>query len=167
MKIVKKILTFVFLTIIFQGKAQINVDTVRIEDAGKISIEMDPEIAKFINNKENTSCAVVRTTTKPTTTTTRPRNNPSDPCAGKTQMPGYKIQVYYSKNRAQADRVKREFEANFPSFSTEIVYMSPDYRVLVGDYFTKSSANTDIRKIKSKYNSAFAMQYRILCRRAK
>lgn len=164
----KKILTFIFLIIYFQGNAQVNVDTVRIEDTGKISIELDPEIAKFINNKENTSCAVVKPTTKPTTgTTTRPRNNSSDPCAGKTQMSGYKIQVYYSKDRAQADKVKREFESNFPSFSTEIAYMAPDYRVLVGDYFTKSSANSDIRRIKSKYNSAFAIQYRILCRRAK
>ncbi|WP_395092999.1 SPOR domain-containing protein [Vaginella massiliensis] len=147
--------------------AQETIDTLIVQNNGTVMIEMDPEINRYITSIEKTSCPVASTRPAPTTNTSRPKPNTSDPCAGKTQMLGYKIQVYYSKDRAQANKVKEEFSRSFPSFSAETAYMAPDYRVLVGDYFTRSSANADIRKIKGKYNSAFPIQYRILCRRAK
>ncbi len=163
----KKFITFVFLLTGFCAFAQESIDTVFINNTGKVTIELDPEISNFLTNKEKTSCAITTPKNNNTPNPTKPKNNSSDPCAGKTQMLGYKVQVYYSKDRAQADKVKAEFSKNFPSISAETAYMAPDYRVLVGDYFSKSSANSDIRKIKSKYNSAFAIQYRILCRKAK
>lgn len=163
----KNIISFLFVMLCFTAFAQETIDTLTINNNGKIIIELDPEINNYITSKEATTCPVATTNRNSTTPNTKPRTNNTDPCAGQTQMQGFKIQVYYSKDRAQANKVKDEFNRNFPSISAETAYMAPDYRVLVGDYFTKSSANADIRKIKNKYNSAFAIQYRILCRRAK
>ncbi|MDD3772764.1 MAG: SPOR domain-containing protein, partial [Weeksellaceae bacterium] len=59
------------------------------------------------------------------------------------------------------------FASQHPDMTPELIYASPDYRILVGDYFTRQSASDDLRKIQRNYPGAFAIQYRIWCRKAK
>ena len=155
---------FILLSVF--SNAQEKIDTVVIRHNGTLKIELDERINDIITTKEKTSCPVVvkKVVEKKEVA---PKANASDPCAYQTQLNGFKIQIYYSKNRAEADKVKNEFERSYPNLSAQVVYFAPDYRVLVGDYFTKNSASSDIRKLRSKYNSSFAIPYKVLCRRAK
>lgn len=149
--------------------AQEKIDTVVINNAGTLKIELDQRINKVITAKETASCNVVvkKVVEKKEVVVKGPTADSSDPCAGQTQINGFKIQIYYSKNRSDAQKVKNEFDANYPTISSQVAYFAPDYRVLVGDYLTKGSANGDIRRLKTKYNSSFAIPYKVLCRRAK
>ena len=145
--------------------AQEKIDTVIIKNNGTLKIEIDQRINQALTAKEDTPCpAPVKKVIEKKET---PKVSSADPCAHQTQINGFKIQIYYSKNRSDADKVKNEFERAYPHLSAQIAYFAPDYRVLVGDYLSKSSASHDIRKLKSKYNSSFAIPYKVLCRRAK
>lgn len=144
--------------------AQNKIDTITIQNNGKLTIELDQRINKIITAKENESCPI----TAPKTVKKEPlKNTSSDPCANQNQINGFKIQIYYSKNRADSDKVRNEFEKSYPNLSAQVVYFAPDYRVLVGDYFTKRSADPDIKRLKNKYNSSFSIPYKVLCRKAK
>lgn len=159
---------FIFLISTFLF-GQEKIDTVIINNSGTLKIEMDQRINKVITAKENASCPVVvkKVVEKKEVQKTQAVADSSDPCAYQSQINGFKIQIYYSKNRTDAQKVKEEFDAAYPSISSQVAYFAPDYRVLVGDYFSKSSASSDIRRLKSKYNNSFSIPYKILCRRAK
>ena len=161
----RQIIIIFFLFFVARSFAQEKIDTIIFENKGKLTIELDQSINKVISGIENETCPFVspKTITKKET----PKPNTSDPCATQNQINGFKIQIYYSKNRIEADKVKNEFEKKYPNLSAQVVYFTPDYRVLVGDYLTKNSAASDIRKLKSKYNSAFSIPYKVLCRKAK
>ena len=161
MKQIISLYFILFSSIIF---AQDKIDTITINNNGKLTIEIDQRINNIITTKENDSCPITKKNTVKKETI---KSNNSDPCATQNQINGYKIQIYYSKNRTEADKVKNEFERNFPNISTQVVYFTPDYRVLVGDYLSKNSASSDIKKLKSKYNNAFAIPHKVLCRKAK
>ncbi|MRJ07872.1 SPOR domain-containing protein [Ornithobacterium rhinotracheale] len=90
-----------------------------------------------------------------------------DICARSPKVKGYRIQIRYTKDRSLANSVLNEFNRNFPDLSSEMVYTRPDYRVLVGEYFTKRSAAADMSRIKKKYPGAFFVQWAVWCRRAK
>lgn len=90
-----------------------------------------------------------------------------DPCAQNPKVMGYKIQIMYTKDRNAANRAQADFAKNFPSLVPEMVYTRPDYRVMVGDYFTKRSAGMDLASVKKKYPGAFLVQWRVWCRKAK
>ncbi len=160
----KQIIALILFICSLTVSAQEKVDTIIIENKGKLTIELDQTINKVISAKESESCPL---TSKKTPKKETPKATSADPCATQNQINGFKIQIYYSKNRAEADKVKAEFEKNYPNMSAQVVYFAPDYRVLVGDYFTKNSAAPDIRRLKSKYNSSFTIPYKVLCRKAK
>lgn len=159
----KIILLLLFFTSIVIS-AQEKIDTIIIQEKGKLTIELDEKINNIITAKEKETCVIATPKTVKKDTN---KANSSDPCANQNQINGFKIQIYYSKNRSDADKIKNEFERAYPGMSAQVAYFAPDYRVLVGDYFSKNSANPDIRRLKSKYNSSFAIPYKVLCRKAK
>ena len=151
--------------------AQEKIDTVQIINNGTLNMEIDSRINNVIKAKEDAVCTYTSPTKKPIDKKPIDKKpvvvKSNDPCAGMPQVSGFKIQIYYSKNRADADKVRAEFNKIYPDISAQVVYYAPDYRVLVGDYFSKSSASKDIRRLKSNYNSAFSIPYKVLCRKAK
>lgn len=161
----KKFITLFLIFSSFFAFAQEKIDTITINNKGTLKIELDQRINQVITAKEDASCPVA--VKKVVVKKEAPKANAADPCATQAQINGFKIQIYYSKNRSDADKVRNEFENSYPNLSAQVVYFAPDYRVLVGDYFTKSSASPDIRRLKSKYNSSFAIPYKVLCRKAK
>ncbi|WP_313580116.1 SPOR domain-containing protein [Chishuiella sp.] len=145
--------------------AQEKIDTVKIINNGTLNMEIDSSIYNVLKTREDSTC----TYNTPTKSITEKRNTgrANDPCYGNAQINGYKIQIYYSKNRNEANKVKEEFNSIHPELSAQVTYFTPDYRVLVGDYTSKNSAASDIRKLKSKYNNAFSIPFKVLCRKAK
>ncbi len=88
----------------------------------------------------------------------------ADKCILTPKIMGYKIQIHYTKDRGIADKVKGEFNYSYPSLASEVKYLQPDFKVLVGDYLSKKSASVYLNKIKRKYSGAFIIPFPVRCR---
>lgn len=126
---------------------------------GKLSIELDGRLENLLKSKEQAVC-------KKNVYVPPKKLSPADKCATQQKIMGYKIQIFYTKDRATADKVKNDFAKQHPNLTPELIYASPDWRILVGDYFTRQSANSDLRRIQRTYPAAFAVQWRVWCRKA-
>ncbi|MFA7687884.1 MAG: SPOR domain-containing protein [Moheibacter sp.] len=127
--------------------------------AGEFSIEIDKSLAQLLGSKEQQIC-------EKTVYVPPKKLSPADKCATQQKIMGYKIQIFYTKDRDAANKVKDDFARQFPNLTPELIYASPDYRILVGDYFTRQSAGSDLRRIQRTYPSAFPVQWRVWCRKA-
>jgi len=126
---------------------------------GEFSMKMDTKIAQILKEKQKNVCN--KTLYNPPKKLTA-----ADKCATQQKIMGYKIQIFYTKDRDAANTVKNDFIRQFPSLTPELIYAAPDYRILVGDYFTRQSASSDLRKIQRIYPAAFPVQWRVWCRKA-
>lgn len=126
---------------------------------GKVSIDLDKRLENLVKSKEQKVC-------KKNVYVPPKKLTAADKCATQQKIMGYKIQIFYTKDRAAADKVKNDFARQHPNLTPELIYASPDWRILVGDYFTRQSANSDLRRIQKSYPSAFAVQWRVWCRKA-
>jgi len=126
---------------------------------GQLDIHLDPKLEAILKGKEKKIC-------QKTVYVPPKKLTPADKCATQNKIMGYKIQIFYTKDRSAAEKVKNDFAKQYPSLTPELIYASPDYRILVGDYFTHQSANQDLRKIQRAYPAAFPVQWRVWCRKA-
>ena len=62
---------------------------------------------------------------------------------------GFRVQIYYGPDRAKAVQVKAEFMRTFPDVRTYLNYLSPTFRVKVGDYRNRSDAEGMLREARS------------------
>lgn len=126
---------------------------------GSLNVDIDSRLSNLINFTEKKDC--------PENVYVPPRVlTPAEKCVNQNKIMGYKIQIFYTKDRNAAEKVKNDFAKKNPGFDPELVYLAPDYRVMVGDYFTRSSASPDLRKIQRTFPGAFAVQWRVWCRKA-
>uniref|UniRef100_UPI0039A5D49B SPOR domain-containing protein n=1 Tax=Ornithobacterium rhinotracheale TaxID=28251 RepID=UPI0039A5D49B len=132
---------------------------------GGYTIEVSSAIDSLVAKDSKAKCWKASKKTTPAEITQKEEN--IDICARNPKVKGYRIQIRYTKDRSLATSVLNEFSRNFPDLSSEMVYTRPDYRVLVGEYFTKRSAAADMVRIKKKYPGAFFVQWAVWCRRAK
>jgi hypothetical protein len=126
---------------------------------GNLTIDIDSRLSELINFSDKKDC--------PNLKLEPPRKlTPAEKCVNQNKIMGYKIQILYTKDREAAEKVKNDFARQNPGYTAELVYLAPDYRVLVGDYFTRKSAGPDLRKIQRTYPAAFTVQWRVWCRKA-
>lgn len=126
---------------------------------GNLNVELDSRLSNLINFNEKKNC--------PNTSFVPPRKlTPAEKCASQNKIMGYKIQIFYTKDRNAAEKVKNDFARQNPGYTAELVYLAPDYRVLVGDYFTRKTAGPDLKRIQRTYPAAFTVQWRVWCRKA-
>ncbi len=160
-----KYFAFVFLFVSIHSFSQSNAELSSLWvfndsiSGGKISIDIDKRLENLVKSKEQKVC-------KKNVYVPPKKLTPADKCATQQKIMGYKIQIFYTKDRAAADKVKNDFAKQHPGLTPELIYASPDYRVLVGDYFTRQSAGSDLRKIQRTYPAAFTVQWRVWCRKA-
>lgn len=88
-------------------------------------------------------------------------------CARNTKMQGYRIQIYFSKDRKNWEPTEKAFKANHPSTDVLLKYSPPHYRILVGQYLTRNSAQVDLIKFKRDYPDAMIANWDIWCKNAK
>lgn len=158
----KKFFSLIITFILGISFAQISVrDSV---SGGSYTIEVSNAIDSLIAKDAKAKCW--KTNQKTNVESYKEEEN-VDICARTPKVKGYRIQIRYTKDRSLATNILNEFSRNFPDLSSEMVYTRPDYRVLIGEYFTKRSAATDMARIKKKYPGAFFVQWAVWCRRAK
>ena len=65
-----------------------------------------------------------------------------------------KIQIY-NGNRDQAELIKEEYIKLFDDSTATLIYETPNYKVWVGNFFTRIEADKSLLKIRKKFKSAF------------
>lgn len=59
---------------------------------------------------------------------------------------GYRVQVYNSQDRNEANNVKAELLRRFPDQKTYLLYQAPNFRVRIGNFLSQREAN-QLRKM--------------------
>lgn len=65
----------------------------------------------------------------------------------------YKIQIFYGKN-SDANVALSKFRRSFPETNATIIYNTPSYKVLVGNYKTRLEAERNLRIIQKDFEHA-------------
>ncbi|MDR0229771.1 MAG: SPOR domain-containing protein [Flavobacteriaceae bacterium] len=79
-------------------------------------------------------------------------NNPSTTTTDK-----YKIQLVSGKN-SDATEAQNKFKKLFPAIDISIIYTSPSYKVLVGNFKTRLEAEKNLKDIKSYFDQALIIK---------
>lgn len=70
----------------------------------------------------------------------------------------YKIQIGSFSSLKDAEQTKSKFESENSSLPVQLQYESPNYKVWVGDFTTRLSADRVFLQLKNKYKSAFVFK---------
>jgi SPOR domain len=65
---------------------------------------------------------------------------------------GFRVQIYNGPDRNKAIAVKSDFMRLYPGVRTYLTYISPGFRVKVGDYRNRSDAAGMLKELNSVYN---------------
>ncbi|MDR2911579.1 MAG: SPOR domain-containing protein [Bacteroidales bacterium] len=72
---------------------------------------------------------------------------------------GYRVEIFFStNNRQKALDKKIEFVAQYPECDVYVLFISPNFRVRVGDFRTKNEAVKLLKKIEKDYSAAFVVK---------
>lgn len=66
---------------------------------------------------------------------------------------GYRVQIYYGTNRAEAINRKVDFMRSHPGIKVYMSYVQPQYRVKVGNFATRSDAADLYREMIARYGA--------------
>lgn len=72
------------------------------------------------------------------------------------QIAGYRIQLY-SGERQTAMNLKASFIKAMPHVPCNLIYESPDFKLLAGNYRTQLEAECALQEIRQHYKSAFVV----------
>lgn len=141
-------------------------------NGGFLSFSMENKVEELLDGKVKSNCSGARNNViqhidengSVVPVSGIPSN---DPCKTSPKILGYKIQIFRSNDRNKADDLKEEAYKKFNDLFPELGYSKPTYRVFLGNYFTKSSASTDLARVRKIYKGAFLVQWRVWCRSAK
>ncbi|MBL7718382.1 MAG: SPOR domain-containing protein [Flavipsychrobacter sp.] len=65
---------------------------------------------------------------------------------------GFRVQIYSGNDRAKATKIKVDFMRRFPHIQTYMTYVSPQFRVKVGDFKSREEAQDLYRQLSTLYN---------------
>jgi hypothetical protein len=76
----------------------------------------------------------------------------------KNRIEGFRVEIFFSSDfdaKEKALRKKKEFLSVYPDNTVHVKYISPNFRVRVGDFRTKNEALKLYREIRTNYPVAF------------
>lgn len=175
MKNLLKALSLFILLISYGIDAQyvVKKDTI---SGTEVTMTMDSRVDQLLskqeetcnrNNASNTNFETPKPTTPKIVVPSRELTN-NEICRQNPKIMGYKIQVAVVKSNEEARNIGADFRKAFPSMKVEIdASLRPNYKILAGSYFNKQSAAGDLSRVKTMYDTAVAVQYRVFCVEAK
>ena len=104
----------------------------RAEPSNHIKSELDSVLVKIVKSRENVN-----------------------------YIDGLTIQVYSGNNREMANTIKKQLYRLSDTFSPVIKYDQPNYKVSVGEYFTRLEANKDYNFLRKKFSQALLVPKKI------
>jgi hypothetical protein len=75
-------------------------------------------------------------------------------------MPGFRIEIFFSSElnaRQKAQNIKNEFLAAYPVYNVYVSYISPDFKVRIGNFRTRNEALKVMNEIKIQFPKAFVV----------
>ena len=171
-----KNLTKIFFAILFitqyfvEAQSIIKTDTI---NGNVLNISMDNRINAEIEKMEEycdrlTYKKVDATTPRTTVKVPSRALTTAEICRKNPRISGFKIQIAVVKSNKEANEVKAYFRSKFPHIKVITdASLRPDYKILAGSYFTKETANSELRSIRQYFKSARAVQYSIFCAEGK
>ena len=75
-------------------------------------------------------------------------------------LPGFRVEIFFSSElnaRQKAQNIKSEFLSVFPDYNVYITYVSPDFKVRIGNFRTKNEALKAVNEIKGQFPKAFVV----------
>ena len=76
-------------------------------------------------------------------------------------LSGYRVRIFFDNKqtaRVESDELEKEFQLQFPQIPTYRSYTNPFFKVVVGDYRTKSDAIRELGKILPFYPKAIVVR---------
>jgi hypothetical protein len=70
-----------------------------------------------------------------------------------TDRSGYRIQVFMSNDPARSDAASKQaaIRSAFPEFPAYLLYEAPNWRLVVGDFFTREEANLAKQRLQREF----------------
>ena len=83
--------------------------------------------------------------------------------ADTTNISGYRIQLFFGNDRAEAQKTQAKFNQLFPEWSDEsyIVYYDPNWRVRVGNFYRKIDAQPMMKTLQAEFGNVFLIRDKI------
>lgn len=156
----KKLLSFILVGLLSWSFAQTSVTD--STSGGYYNIDASPALDSLVLTSSKAKCYQVKKANSSNT-----QQESVDICSKSPKVKGYRIQIMYTKDRNTTSSTLSSFKSKFPEMSAEMKYTRPDYRILVGEYFTKRSGAADMARIKKEYPGAFFVSWSVWCRKAK
>ncbi|SHM82942.1 SPOR domain-containing protein [Flavobacterium chilense] len=69
----------------------------------------------------------------------------------------YKIQIFSGKSD-EAKKTLSDFKREYPNIDGTIIFNTPNYKVIVGNFKTRIEAERNLADIKKRYKSVFLMK---------
>lgn len=76
---------------------------------------------------------------------------------------GSRIQLFYSKDRKEAEEMLKSAKSYFPELIVNLDYVSPDYKVKAGYFSSRESARESLKKAKLKFSSSLIVDETVRC----
>ncbi|MDX2000855.1 MAG: SPOR domain-containing protein [Chitinophagales bacterium] len=74
---------------------------------------------------------------------------------------GYRIQLFSSSSRSEAQAQKDKFYAQFPDIRPFIEYQAPNFKLRIGTYRNRMEAYRDLTRVNLLYPNAFIVKTEI------
>ncbi|MEO7979103.1 SPOR domain-containing protein [Flavobacterium sp.] len=97
-----------------------------------ITIKQDPEFEQLLNDKRKINASITTNDT-------------------------YKIQIFSGKSD-EAKKTLTSFKREFNNIDGTIIFQTPNYKVLVGNFKTRIEAERNLEEIKKSYKSVFLLK---------
>ncbi len=133
------------ITLLFSGITFAQTQVVTTQ-SGNLSIEWEKSLEELMVSKEKEFCA--------DNTIIEPKRE---------FCHGARIQVFYSKNRSDAEQKLKELKSLFPGEFSNWEYVSPDYKVKLGHFESREAAQSILNKAKRNFPSALIVEETVRC----
>lgn len=78
--------------------------------------------------------------------------NKNIPSYRSNKMRGFRVQIYSGTDRRKATEIRLSFMRSNPGIRTYLVYNTPNFRVRIGDFRTRSEAHDLYNRLYGHYN---------------
>jgi len=79
-------------------------------------------------------------------------------------FPGYRIQIFFdsgTNSKVKAKMICEEFQSKFPDMVVYLTFISPNYKVRVGDFRSRLDASRFLQELQLSYPNAYVVQDQI------
>ena len=97
-----------------------------------ITVKQDPKFEQLLNDKRKINASISTNDT-------------------------YKIQIFSGKSD-EAKEMLRSFKREFNNIDGTIIFQTPNYKVIVGNFKTRIEAERNLEEIKKSYKSVFLLK---------